>query len=388
MQLIEVKDKKQASEFLEFAARLYKNEKNWIRPLDNDINKVFDKTQNRFFDKGEAIRWLLVQNGKTIGRIAAFYNLDSANAKENEQPTGGAGFFECINDQNAANVLFDAAKNWLVGKGMEAMDAPINFGQRDDWWGLLVDGFHEPVYTMPYNFAYYQQLFEVYGFQNYFKQFTYRRDLIEDMPERLQLIGKRVTNNPDFSFKQMDFSKDFEKLVEDFRTVYNKGWAKHAGVNELSPEQMKEIVKKMKPIFDPRIVFLAYHKQMPIGFYIQIPDLNQIIKHLNGKMNIIGKIKFLYYKFTKGFNRNIGLVYGVIPEFQNRGVEMGLVYYYYKLVHSKAMPYRETQLKWIGDFNPKMMRIAKELGTELYKTHHTYRLLFDKNKPFKRYPIL
>ena len=132
--IIEVTDKKTAKEFLLCPVHLYKNDKSYIRPLDTDINKVFDPKQNKLFRQGECIRWILVDSQrKTVGRVAAF--VDNKSAAKNDQPTGGLGFFECINDKDAAFQLFDNCKAWLISKGMEAMDGPINFGERDRWWG-------------------------------------------------------------------------------------------------------------------------------------------------------------------------------------------------------------------------------------------------------------
>ncbi len=173
MRLIEVNTTSLENEFILFPVRLYKNEQNWIRPLDKDIRDIFDINKNKLFKQGgKCIRWILKDvEGVTIGRVAAFIN-PKANKKE-EVPTGGVGFFECIEDQEAANTLFDAGKRWLEAQGIEAMDGSVNFGERDKWWGVLVDGFSEPNYCMPWNFPYYTSLFENYGFQLYFKQFTY-----------------------------------------------------------------------------------------------------------------------------------------------------------------------------------------------------------------------
>jgi hypothetical protein len=175
MKIIEVTTPAHQLEFIEMAVRLYRNEKNWIRPIDQDIEGLFHAETNKLFRNGaKAKRWLLQDDsGKTIGRIAAFVN---PKMKE-KQPTGGLGFFECIQNQDAAFLLFDQAKDWLQSEGMEAMDGPINFGERDKWWGLLVDGFSEPNYNMPWNFAYYQEFFENYGFKLYFKQYTYARNV-------------------------------------------------------------------------------------------------------------------------------------------------------------------------------------------------------------------
>ena len=165
MQIQEVNNPKLAKEFIKIAIPIYKDYPNWIRPLDQDIEAIFNPKQNKYFRNGECTRWILKDNkGKSIGRVAAFINKKIAS-KGNDQPTGGMGFFECINDQIAAFKLFDQCKEWLEARGMEAMDGPINFGERNEWWGLQVEGFDiEPNYRCNYQPPYYRALFEAYGF--------------------------------------------------------------------------------------------------------------------------------------------------------------------------------------------------------------------------------
>ena len=157
--LEEVVSRRDIREFHDFPKRLYKDEKNWICPLDSDIECWFDPSKNEKLKDGEIIRWLVRdENGNTVGRIAAFYDREMVERSE-WQPTGGCGYFESIDDQEVANMLFDAARDWLKERGLEAMDGPINFGDRDQWWGLLVKGFEfTPLYANPYNFEYYIKL--------------------------------------------------------------------------------------------------------------------------------------------------------------------------------------------------------------------------------------
>ena len=159
MELVQVLDKNFTKEFLGVPLTIYKNDPNFIRPLNKDVNDVFDSKKNKAFRFGECARWLLKNDDIFIGRIAAFVNKKYKN-KGDEQLTGGSGFFECTNNQQAADMLFDVAKSWLMQRGMEAMDGPINFGERDRWWGLVTDGFKPPIYLMNYNLPYYQGLFE------------------------------------------------------------------------------------------------------------------------------------------------------------------------------------------------------------------------------------
>ncbi len=199
--LMEVTNSHSRKEFLEFPVSLYKNEPNWIRPIDSDIENIFNPSINKHHAHGESIRWILKNySGETVGRIAAFY--DTSLFGSVEIPAGGIGFFECINDRQAAFMLFETAKKWLESRNLEAMDGPVNFGVRDNFWGCLVEGFHEPVYNMPYNFPYYKDLFESYGFRNYINQYTYKRDVQGggNLHPLVRRSAERVLKNPDYSF--------------------------------------------------------------------------------------------------------------------------------------------------------------------------------------------
>jgi len=385
MKLVEVSTPVQQTEFIEMAVRLYKNEKNWIRPLDKDIEGLFHAETNKLFRNGaKSKRWLLADdNGQTIGRIAAFVN---PKMKE-KQPTGGLGFFECIDNQKAAFLLFDTGKAWLESEGMEAMDGPINFGERDKWWGLLVDGFTEPNYNMPWNFGYYQKFFEDYGFQIYFKQFTYARN-VQNVGGYKKLIARAnvILANPDYTFRYIKGAELKEKAPEYFMTTYNKAWSRHMG-KTLSLKEAQLMFGKMKPIIDPKLIYFGFYKSEPVSMFIQIPEINQIFKHVNGKLDLIGKLKFLWYKTFSPPNKMLGLVFGVVPEHQGKGVESAMVVEFEKMSGKSDFQYKTIEMNWVGDFNPKMMRVCEQLLADIYKTHHTYRYLFDRMKPFERHKI-
>jgi GNAT superfamily N-acetyltransferase len=387
MQIIEVKDNKNlAKEFLQLPVRLYKNDKNWIRPLDNDIEDIFNPRKNKYFRHGECTRWILQDDkGATIGRVAAF--IDRKTAKTYDQPTGGMGFFECIDDKEAAFILFDICKKWLEERGMEAMDGPINFGDRDRWWGLLIDGFTEPNYGMFYHFPYYRALFEAYGFKLYFNQYTYARPVMKELSEKIADKADRIARNPSYSFSHLKV-KELERYAEDFRTIYNKAWVKHKGVKEMPKAQAMTIMNKMKPVLDEEIVWFAYYDNEPVGFFIMLPELNQIFKHVNGKLDLIGKIKFVWHKWRGSCKKMFGVAFGIVPEHQGKGLEGAIVMAAAKKVQKSNFRYKDFEMNWIGDFNPKMMHVAESVGGDICKTHATFRKLFDETKPFKRAEII
>lgn len=386
MKLIEVKSKKEKKSFLRLPLSLYTSGTNWIRPLDKDIENVFDKNKNKTFKDGECIRWILEKEGKIVGRIAAFVNNRIVH-KDNDQPTGGVGFFESINDQGVADTLFDAGKKWLEERGMEAMDGPVNFGERDKWWGLLVDGFEiDPNYQCNYNPPYYQELFEQYGFQLYFKQFTFIRNTFDPFHPRIMQKADVLNKDPDYVFEHMRL-KNLAKYGEDFRLVYNMAWANHDGVAEMTKEQSAAIMKQMKPIIDEKIIWFAYYKGDPVAFYLNLPEVNQIFKHVNGKLDLIGKLKFVWHKWRKTNKKMLGLVFGVSPEHQGKGLDGALVMATAQMVQKDYKRYPKLEMNWIGDFNRRMIIVVKQVGGEVGKTHITYRKLFDESKPFERMPF-
>ncbi len=390
MQIIEVADKKTAKEFIQFPVGLYKNEPHWIRPLDKDVEEVFHPKTNKFFRHGECTRWVMKdEGGKVIGRVAAFVNkkgFKSKNSQGQELCVGGMGFFEAINDKAVAFKLFDTCKEWLESKGANAMEGPINFGERDNWWGLLVEGFEiDPNYKMPYNFPHYQEWFEEYGFQTYFKQLTFGRGVNDPLEEKYYDKAARIAKDPKYVFKQLD-PKQIEKFTEDFRTIYNQAWVKHSGVGEMSTLQAKNIMKQMKPIIDPDVVFFAYYDGEPVAFFFNLPEVNQVIRYLNGKLDWIGKLKFLYHKLMRTNKKMVGRGFGVVPAHQGKGLEGAIVMFSREIVQEKIRGrYLEYEMNWIGDFNPKMVKVAASIG-RVIKTHVTYRKLFDDSIVFERCP--
>ena len=382
-------------EFLEFAKRLYADEPRWICPLDDDIRKVFNPAENKKFEKGEAVRWLAKDaQGNTVGRIAAFWNEESAAAEK--QPTGGCGFFECINSQQVADILFDAARDWLAARGMEAMDGPVNFGSRDSWWGVLVEGFeYTPLYANPYNFPYYKDLFEGYGFRNYFNQNSFVWEIGRDsMNERVYGRAERIMNTPGYTFSTIEMG-NLKSAAENVRQIYNKAWALFPGVKPMSEEDVQHMMHQLKPIIDPDLIYFAYFNGEPIGFFVMVPDLNRLIGGFKGRFGLWQKLQLMWnLKVRRSCDRIFGIIFGITPEFHGKGVESAIFLYIYKNffanpARKRKFPYKSFEFAWIGDFNPVMNRmITNYVGASKHKMHTTYRYLFDREKEFERCPRL
>lgn len=383
MIISEVKTDKERKDFIEISSKIYQKETNWIRPLDKDINAVFDKKLNKAFRKGEVVRWILMDKGNVIGRIAAFYS-KKAKPEKNNLKVGGCGFFECINNQEAANLLFDTSKEWLKEKGYDSMDGPINFGERDKWWGCLAQGFEiEPNYLQNYGRDYYPKLFENYGFQVLFKQLTFLKKVRTPLSEKLNIKAKRALKDPNYSFKTLE-KGNIKKYILDFAKIYNDAWSKYPGVSPLKLSQAEALFAQLKPILDEKILWFAYHKEDPVGFFLSIPEMNQIFKHVNGKFGLVGKLKTFYHlKIKKSCKKMMGLVFGIVPKHQGKGVDGALIMASRETIQEK-LSYEDLELNWIPDFNSSMIRVAEQVQVTLGKVHHTYRLNFDPKIPVER----
>jgi len=389
MKIIEVITKDDKKEFINFPKKLYSTDPYWVCQLDSGIESVFDPMKNHTFKHGEAIRWILKdETGLTIGRIAAF--IDNVRSAANNQPTGGIGFFEVIENRDAAFMLFDKAIEWQIVNNMQAVDAPINFGENDNNWGLLVEGFMQPGIGMPYNKKYYRSFFEEYGFQNYFEQYSYHRDIrgknnkIVQFPERIMKIAEWLTKRPGYTFRHFEF-RNKAKYVNDIVEIYNSTWSVFKeDFTPLDPVILEESLERAKQIIDEKLIWFAYFNDKPIAFFVLFPDLNQILKHLNGKLHFWNMIRFVYYKLTHKMTRMRALVGGVHPTHQNSGVESAIFFQLYR-VFKKRPWFKELELSWVGDFNSRMIAIYEALGAKKAKTHITYRYLINKKLLFIRY---
>lgn len=382
MRISEVLTPADRKEFLKFPKTLYKDDPNWICPLDSGIESVFDPQKNHAFRHGKATRWILRdEKGQTIGRVAAF--IDEVRSAANSQPTGGMGFFEVIDNRDAAYLLIDTARDWLKANGMEAMDGPVNFGENDNNWGLLVDGFVPQGYGMPYNKEYYKAYFENYGFKNYFEQYSYHVP-VDKFPDRIMKIAEWISRRQGYSFRHFE-KKNSSRYVNDIVEIYNATWSVFKDdFTPLDPSVLLESLEKAEFIIDEELIWFGYFNEKPIAFFILFPDVNQILRHLNGKLTPVNLIKLFYYKLKHEMTRMRAVVGGVHPSYQNSGVESAIFYQLFKVFVSKPW-YKELELSWVGDFNPKMISIYEAIGSKKAKTHVTYRYMINDSLPFVRY---
>ncbi|MBK7212600.1 MAG: GNAT family N-acetyltransferase [Bacteroidales bacterium] len=383
--LVDVNNEKTIHQFHEVVRQLYKGDPNFICPLDSIVEGVFTPEKNTFFSHGEACRWILVdENGKLSGRVAAFIN--SRKAFTFQQPTGGMGFFESVRDKDAAFLLFDICRQWLEERGMQAMDGPINFGENDNFWGLLVEGFMPQSFGMNYNPPYYREYFESYGFAPYFEQVTNHLDMNKPFPERFWKIADWVRQKPEYNFRHFDL-KQTDAFLGYFLEVYNDAWQFHENFTPMQKDALVKTIEDLKAIMIPDFIWFAFHGEEPIAFEVMIPDINQLFRYFNGKPTFWGKLRIALKGKNKILTRSRITIMGVKPKYQKSGIESALFWHMDKMM--KRFPnYQEVELSWVGDFNPKMRMLHESVGASFAKKHITYRKLFSEQAGVVRSRII
>ncbi|GIV22486.1 MAG: hypothetical protein KatS3mg025_0145 [Bacteroidia bacterium] len=370
----------QKQAFLDFPRQLYADDPNWVGPLDMEVKVIFHPRKNPHFVEGEAQWWIAIDNrGRVLGRVAAFVYYPKA--QRYVVPTGGMGFFECVEDYSVAEALLSTAQGWLAERGMQAADAFVNFGENDRFWGVLIEGFDSPPsYGMPYNKPYYADFLTRYGFELYFRQESRELDL-RTIPERIVRIAQRAAQKEGVTFAYPELH-NLRKYALDFRTIYNDAWQYHEHFVPLSEERVFRLVENLKPILIPEMIYFAYVDNEPAGIILAVPDLNQIFRPWRGRPGLIDLLLFLWRKRNKfAWYRRRGILtrarvmlMGVRPKYQRRGLESALAYLPVPPVIQMGITHAE--LSWVGDFNPAMLAVLEATQARRSKVHATFRYYF------------
>ena len=239
---------------------------------------------------------------------------------------------------------------------------------------------------MNYNPQWYQALFENYGFQTYFEQWCYSMKVDTRLEEKFYVRHARIQSEGGYHTEHFRKSK-LVKYADDFRIVYNKAWAKRGEGKVLGERQVQQFFRSMKALVDEKVIWFVYYKNEPVAMWVNLPDINQLIRKFNGRFGILEKIKLLWKLKKHVPDKIIGFVFGVVPEHQGKGVDSYMIVEGAKLIQSDRL-YKDYEMQWIGSFNPKMVVVAENLGARKSRILKTYRYLFDRSVPFEQHRIL
>ncbi len=371
---IDPADKKALKEFVMLEWKIYKGDSNWVPPLIDEDIKRLDPKANPVFKHQTVKYFMAYKDGIPVGRIDA--HIDTKYNDIHDENAGFFGFFECINDKEVAHALFDRAIDWLKSEGVETVYGPMNFNTNDDECGLLIEGFNSPpVFGMPYNPPYYIDLIESYGFTKAKDLVAYLIDInnefinfAERLENRLKPIAKKAQEYG-FTIRNVNLKKleDEIRLIFD---IYNDAWEQNWGSLAFEEEEIKHLAKNLKQIVIPQLAKIVEYKGTPVAFGLLLPDINQVLKKLNGRLFPFGFIKFL-----TGLKKIDGLrliALGIKKGYRRRGVDSLL--YYHMMKDTLAMKrFRYCEASWLLEDNFSIIRATEFMRGKHYKTYRIYK---------------
>jgi hypothetical protein len=365
-----VKTKKDLLAFIKFPWKIYKNDKNWVPPLISERKEFFDSKKNPFFEHSEVVFYLAKRNDEILGRICGIVNHNHINY-QNEK-AGFFGFFESIEDFEVAQLLLDTVKDWLKSKEMEIMRGPMNFSTNDEL-GFLLEGFDSPpAFMMPYNPKYYLDFMERYGMVKAKDLYAYYIDKNNRPPERMIKIAEEIRKKENLKIRKLNM-KDFENEVKKIKDVYNSAWSKNWGAIPMTEEEFDHLAKNLKKIVDPDLVFLAEIDGEPAGFSMALPNINQLLIKLNGRLFPFGIFKLLWFtKIHNVVNSVRILTMGVIHKYQKRGIDN--IFYIDTYNTGEKKGYTWAEMSWVLEDNYLMNRASEILGARVYKKYRVYEM--------------
>ena len=366
MQIEIVSDKKGLDRFIRFPWAVYEGDPNWVPPLIREMEFILGD-KNPFFHHAEAAYFIALDRGNVVGRVAAI--IDRNHINTHKEQVGFFGFFECLPDPEIARRLLDAATAWLKDRDIEVMRGPMNPSTNDEC-GFLLEGFDStPMIMMTYTPKYYLEYMEQCGMVKSKDLLAYI-SIIKDVTAsgRLERLAAAVRSRVSGLTVRPANMKNFQRELEIVKEIYNSAWSHNWGFVPMTDEEISSMAKRLKPLIVPELLIMAEVDGAPVAFYMAIPDYNQVLRRVNGRLGPVGLLKFLWY--SRKITDVRVLTMGVKEEYRKKGIE-GILY----LEGLKAISrrgYARGEMSWILEDNLLMRRACENMGGKLYKKYRLY----------------
>ena len=349
--------------FIRFPWKVYKGIPQWVPPLIREEVKILSPT-NPFFNHAETKLLLARRDHLTVGRIAAI--VDKNFNRVHKSKVGFFGFFEVVPDYETARALYDRAVEWLKEKGMEVIVGPVNLSTNEQC-AFLVDGYEdEPFFMMPYNPEYYPLFAERYGFKKAKDLLAYEIDLMSEAPERWSRVGG-LSRKRGFTVRPLNL-KNFLREVEVIQDIYNSAWEDNWGFIPMTREEMLWMGKRLKPLVVPGLTQIAEFKGEPVGFIMNLPNYNRVLKKLNGRLGLLGIFRF--FKYSKEITDFRCMTLGVKKGFRKRGVDGLLCLEAFKVARDSG--FKKVEFSWVLEENMAIRNVIEIIGAKVARRYRIY----------------
>jgi hypothetical protein len=370
IEIREVETRPQLSAFIKLPWKLYKQDPNWVPPLISSQKQLLNRKKNPFFRYAKVRFFLAYHNRDTVGRIAIVNN-HNHNTFHAEN-VGFFGYFESVDDYNVARKLLKVAMIHLKSDGLDAMRGPVNLSTNYEV-GALVDGFDRPpVVNMTYNPRYYPEFYEKFGLTKTKDLLAYYISKDNPPPERVRRIAERTRQKEGVVVRSVNL-KRFNEEVRLINRIYNSAWSQNWGFVPAPDDEFTFIAKDMKDIVDPDLVLIIEINGKPVGFSLALPNVYQVLPYANGRLLPFGLLKLLWHtKVRNKIDSARIITMGIEHEYQKRGLDN--IFYVETFDRGRAKGYEWGEMSWVLEDNVLMNRVAKLLGTDVYKTYRIYEI--------------
>ncbi len=360
-----VTTKKDLTAFIKFPWEVYKGDPNWPPPLIMDVKEKLDKKKNPFFEHSKMELFLAYKDGRITGRIAAI--IDDNHNEFQEEKVVFFGMYECFDDLETTQALLDKVAAWGLERGMDTLRGPMNLSMNDEC-AFLLEGFDSPpMIMMTYNPRYYLDLMEQSGLVKAKDLYAFYMDATEAMVKKIQGIVNEIKKKTNVTLRSLNMKK-IDEEVEKIKYVYNNGWEKNWGFVPWTEQEMDHMAKKLKSFADPDIIIIAEDKGKPVGFAFALPNYNEVLIKLNGRLTPIAILKFLIYR--RKIESVRAVVFGIVKEYRQTGLSYLLYSEFEKNVKRKGYKWGETS--WQLEDNNAINRFVQSIGGEVYKKYRIY----------------
>ena len=357
--------KRDLRRFIRLPWKIYRGDPNWVPPLILDQKDVLNTEKNPFYKHAEMQLFMAYRGEEPVGRIGAIVDHNYISFQDDK--AGFFGFFESIDDSAVSKALFEAAESWVRGKEMEHMFGPAN-PSTNHILGLLVDAFDRPpMVMMPYNPPYYADLIQGAGFRKIKDLYAYHMDESIPISDKIKRVTGIIRGKHNVSIRHAE-KKKFERELEFIKTVYNDAWIKNWGFVPWTDEEIEHLGKDVKTIAEEDLILLAEVDGEPAGFSLSMPDVNQALKHINGRLLPFGLFKLLWH--SRKINRLRTAIMGVSKKYRGMGIEA--VFCYETYVRALKHGFTDGEISWVLEDNLPMRNIVERWGSVLYKTYRLY----------------